>query len=82
MRASWSFVAREISTKKFELVQRARPKILGYLLERRTQELKAILECEDLAKGEGQVLLHSLADDADRMAFDVLEVCLDEMGVV
>ena len=36
--------ARELSTKKLEFLHPTRPKILTDLLERRTQELKAILE--------------------------------------
>ena len=39
----------ELSTKKLELVTPTRTKILAYLLERRTQELNAILEGEDFA---------------------------------
>ena len=72
----------ELSTKMFELVHPARPKILSDLLERRTQELKTVFECEVLAEGEGQVLLHSLTDDADRVVVDVFEVCGDDVGVV
>ena len=40
----------ELSTNNFELVHPARPKILVDLLERRTQELKTILEVEVLAE--------------------------------
>ena len=39
----------ELSTKKLELITPTRTKILAYLLERRTQELNAILEGEDFA---------------------------------
>ena len=66
--------ARELSPKKLELVHPARPKILADLLERRTQELKTLLEGELLAEGKGQVLLHSLTDDAYWVVVDVLEV--------
>ena len=72
----------ELSPKKLELVHPARPKILNDLVERRTQELKTILECEVLAEREGQVLLHSLSDGAYRVVVDVLEVGCDEMGDV
>ena len=72
----------ELSPKKLELVHRTRPKILSYLFERPTQELKTILEGEDLAEGEGQVLIHSLTDVAQTVVVDVLEVYGDEMGVV
>ena len=44
------------------------------MLQRRTQELKTVLEGEVLAEGEGQVLLHSLTDDADAVVVDVLKV--------
>ena len=64
----------ELSTKKFELVHPARPEILADLFERRTQELKTILERDVFAEGEGQVLLHSLTDDAYWVVVDVLEM--------
>ena len=66
--------AGEHSTEKFELVHPARPEIFADLLERRTQELKTVLEGEVLAEGEGQVLLHSLTDDVYWVVVDVLEV--------
>ena len=48
----------ERSRKKSDLVHLTRPKILGYLLEPRTQELQTIIEGELLPQGEVQVLLH------------------------
>ena len=42
--------ARELSTKKLELVHPTRPKIYADLLERRTQELNTVLEGEGLAE--------------------------------
>ena len=67
--------AGELSTKKPELVHPARPEIFADVLERRTQELEAILEGEVLAEGEAQLLLHSLTDDSDVViVVDVLEL--------
>ena len=52
------------------------------LLERRTLELKTVLEGEVFAEGECQVLLHSLNDDAYWVVVDVLQVSGDDVGVV
>ena len=63
----------ELMTEKFELVHPIRLEILADLVERRTQELKTVLEGRYLPS-ECQILLHSLSDDAYWVGVDVLEV--------
>ena len=65
-----------------ELVHSATPKILTDLLERRPQERKTVLEGEYLAEEEGQLHLHSLTYDADRVGIEVFGGGADESGVV
>ena len=66
--------ARELSPKKLEFLHPTRPKILSDLLQRRAKELKTVLERDVDAQAEGQLFLHSLTDDADRVVVDVLQV--------
>ena len=66
----------------FETLQTPLEEILCEGGNSRTQDLKAVFEDQVLAKGEGGVLLHPLANHPDLHPFELLQGHCDKVGIV
>ena len=74
--------AEEFPGEMFETLQTRLEEVFGEGGKTRAQELETVFENQVLAKGEGQLFLHPLANHPDLHPFEILQGQCDEVPVV